>query len=352
LFTGPLHERIAADLRTAIVRGDHLPGTKLPTEAELAQRFGAGRGTVRAALRSLEADGLVTSRQGSGRIVLGGSVSQSFADLRSFAQWARSTGRSPGGLFISRVRRPAEPIEAAALQTAAGTDVLYTVRLRTLDGAPALVERCTYPGWLADTIRELDERCASVTAEVRRLTGMAAESGTHTLDVTRADSIDSQLLGCPLGAPILRRRAITRRHDGVPVDYTDDHYAEGAASFTLHNSLRANALSRYLHVTTANPPEPHDGSEEHVHFATADVGLDQPRADRTQPVALPEQQQPGAPRSTPYPWGPEDTGMNRADVARLRELEAENTRLKRIVADLALDIQELKGRSQRDVERP
>jgi GntR family transcriptional regulator len=210
---------------------------------------------VRAALRAIEAEGLVTSRQGSGRVVLGGGPSQHFDALRSFAQWARETGHTPGGVFVTRVRRPAEAAEAAALYVDPGSEVLYTVRLRTLDGTPVLVERCTYPGWLADTIAELDERCASVTAEVRRLTGMVAVSGTHTLDVTRADAIDSDLLGCDVGAPILRRRAITRSHSGVPLDYTDDHYAEGAASFTLHNSVTTNVLSRYVSPTALPVPK-------------------------------------------------------------------------------------------------
>jgi GntR family transcriptional regulator len=244
----PLHERIASELRDAIVRGDHPPGSKLPTEAELARRYDAGRGTVRAALRAVEMEGLVTSRQGSGRVVLGGGIAQSFDELRSFAQWARATGHTPGGRFVTRVRRPADATEAATLQLDAGAEVLFTVRLRTLDGTPVFVERCTYPGWLADTISELDERCASVTAEVRRMTGIIAINGTHTLDVGRADAIDAELLGCEPGDPILRRRAITRSHDGRPLDYSDDHYAEGAASFTLHNSVTTNVLSRYLNA--------------------------------------------------------------------------------------------------------
>ncbi len=243
----PLHERIAAQVRAAIIRGDHPPGAKLPTEAELAARHGAGRGTVRAALRALEAEGLVASRRGSGRVVLGNRASQSFDELRSFAQWARAAGHAPGGLFVSRVRRVAQAPEAAALALQPGAEVLHTVRLRTLDQIPIFVERCTYPGWLADTIAALDPDCPSVTAEVRRVTGLVAVNGVHTLDVTRADAVDSELLGVAVGDPVLRRRAVTRSAGGVPLDYSDDHYAEGAASFTLHNSASANVLSRFLH---------------------------------------------------------------------------------------------------------
>jgi len=242
----PLHERIADALRGAIMRGDYPPGSKLPTEAELSALHGAGRGTIRSALQAVEAAGLVSARQGSGRVVLDVGVSQSFDELRSFAQWARATGRVPGGRFITRILRPAEPAEAAALHVAAGTDVLYTVRLRTMDGTPIFVEHCTYPGWLAATIARLDQNCPSVTAEVRRLTGTVAVTGTHTIDLSRADAADAELLGCQPGDPVLRRRAVTRRADGVPCDYTDDRYLEGAASFTLHNSATTNVLSRYL----------------------------------------------------------------------------------------------------------
>jgi GntR family transcriptional regulator len=147
---------------------------------------------------------------------------------------------------VTRALRKPEPAEAAALQVDADADVLYTIRLRTLDGAPVFVERCTYPGWIAGTIARLDVNCASVTAEVRRQTGIIAVTGTHTLDLARADAVDAELLGCRAGDPVLRRRAITRRADGVPCDYTDDHYAEGAALFTLHNSVTTNALSRFL----------------------------------------------------------------------------------------------------------
>ena len=46
--------------------------------------------------------------------------------------------------------------------------------------------------------------------------------------------------------------------------------------------------------------------------------------------------------ATYHRWRNQFGGMKADDVKRLKELEAENARLKRIVADQALDIQGLK----------
>jgi DNA-binding FadR family transcriptional regulator len=60
---------IAERLLTGILDGTYPDGTRLPPERELARHFGASRGTVREALRQLEAKGLLTRRIGSGTFV-------------------------------------------------------------------------------------------------------------------------------------------------------------------------------------------------------------------------------------------------------------------------------------------
>ena len=50
----------------------------------------------------------------------------------------------------------------------------------------------------------------------------------------------------------------------------------------------------------------------------------------------------GVTQQTLYIWKKRFAGMDVADAKRLKELEAENTKLKRIVADQALDIVMLK----------
>ena len=57
---------IRNDLETDIRLGRFAAGTKLPTEAELAARFGVNRHTVRRAIASLVEAGLALSRQGAG----------------------------------------------------------------------------------------------------------------------------------------------------------------------------------------------------------------------------------------------------------------------------------------------
>jgi DNA-binding FadR family transcriptional regulator len=57
-------ERIAATLRSAIVKGRFQPGDPLPSERELAERYAVNRSSIREAMKRLEAWGLVTIRHG------------------------------------------------------------------------------------------------------------------------------------------------------------------------------------------------------------------------------------------------------------------------------------------------
>lgn len=60
------HEIIARQLRDQILRGELVPGQRLPPEDELTERFGIARTTLREALRVLESQGLLTIRRGRG----------------------------------------------------------------------------------------------------------------------------------------------------------------------------------------------------------------------------------------------------------------------------------------------
>lgn len=61
--------QIAASIRTAIRDGELQPGSQLQPGEELARHFGVSRATITAAMRTLRAEGFVTSRPGSGTYV-------------------------------------------------------------------------------------------------------------------------------------------------------------------------------------------------------------------------------------------------------------------------------------------
>jgi DNA-binding GntR family transcriptional regulator len=61
--------QIADALRSRIVSGEQSPGSLLPSEATLCADFGVVRNTVRRALAALEAEGLIETLPGRGRLV-------------------------------------------------------------------------------------------------------------------------------------------------------------------------------------------------------------------------------------------------------------------------------------------
>ncbi len=66
---GRLPEEVGAVLEQRIRSGEFPPGSRLPTEAQLAAQFAVSRAVVREAIARLRADGLVDSRQGAGAFV-------------------------------------------------------------------------------------------------------------------------------------------------------------------------------------------------------------------------------------------------------------------------------------------
>jgi DNA-binding FadR family transcriptional regulator len=60
----PAYKAVSAAIERAIVEGALAAGAALPTEAELAERFGVHRSTVREAIRQVEQEGLLQRREG------------------------------------------------------------------------------------------------------------------------------------------------------------------------------------------------------------------------------------------------------------------------------------------------
>ncbi|MEU9894435.1 GntR family transcriptional regulator [Streptomyces phaeochromogenes] len=238
------HEEIAEELRRAIDREEYTVGSRLPAETDLASRYGVSRGTVRQAVAALTAEGLIGSRQGARRVVLASRRSQSFEELRSFAQWARAMGREATGHVVSSQYRPATAEDSVRLQLSTGTPVLHVLRVRGLDGDPVLLERTVYAAWISPAVESVEPDCPSVTQRLYEDTGLVFAYGEHVIDAVAAGAQDAELLDVRRTSPLLRVRRVTTTREGRPVEWSDDRYRPDAITFSVHNSIANNALAR------------------------------------------------------------------------------------------------------------
>jgi GntR family transcriptional regulator len=238
-----LYRKVAEDIKAAIAAGEVAAGSRLPSESELAERYSVSRGTIRQAFAALRADGIIASRRGARRVVIGGTRVQSFAELLSFSRWARAMGEEPGGRVISLQRRPAKPLEAERLAISLGAPIYHLTRVRLLSGRPVMIERGAFPDRVGVLVAGMDLARESITERLEEL-GIVFADAEHVMDAVAASTQDARLLGVSPRVPMLRECRLTSDLTGVPVEWSDDRYLGSAVAFSVRNSVAVNALSR------------------------------------------------------------------------------------------------------------
>jgi GntR family transcriptional regulator len=241
--TTSLYRKVADDLRAAIAAGNYPPGTRLPSESDLAERYAVSRGTVRQAFAALRADGVIASRRGARRIVLGGPQLQSFGELLSFSRWAKAIGERPSGRVVDITRREARPSEAEQLGLPPGAVIYHLTRVRMLSGQPVMIERTAFPDRVGALVAGIDADRESIYERLEEL-GVVFADAEHVIDAVTASTDDARLLGCRPRAPLLRERRRATDPAGVPLEWSEDRYLGSAVAFTVHNSVAVSALSR------------------------------------------------------------------------------------------------------------
>jgi GntR family transcriptional regulator len=155
----PLYEQVADALRADIRRGRYQPGAKLPSEREISERFEVSKVTARQAIVQLRAEGLVTSRVGSGVFVaaspplrrLSGDILRGEGLYGAFDR----LGLVPN-VATTITREAATEEVAEALDVPPGAEVLVHVRLaRAEGGLPLFLATNYFPAWVVEAVPEL-----------------------------------------------------------------------------------------------------------------------------------------------------------------------------------------------------
>src|SRR5262245_53651813 len=212
-----LWRRVADELERAIADGTYQPGTRLPGEIEIAERFGVNRHTVRRALATLAERHLVRAERGSGTFVEARRIPYPIRARTRFSEIIGGSGRAAGGRMIASAAEAADDEIATRLGVKLGTPLIRIDALRHADRVPL----CIGTSWLP---AERFPDAARVYAAARSMTRTLAHFGVrdyrrHSTRVVAAlaDAADAARLELAPGRPILVVDSIDVDLTGRPI---------------------------------------------------------------------------------------------------------------------------------------
>jgi GntR family transcriptional regulator len=220
---GPTGEDVRRRLIGMVERGTLQPGQKLGAERELAIKLGVSRSTLRQALASLEAAGVVrrVPGRGGGTFIASAKVERDLSRIVGVPTLLRDQGFTAGSRVVSVGVATAGADAAEALGIAAEDFVVDLVRIRLADGVPISLEHAMFPAELVPGLPERD-LAGSIYELIDREYGLRPEEAIEHIEVTAAGPLEASILGVRPGDPVLSVTRTTRDAKGVVFEYSHD----------------------------------------------------------------------------------------------------------------------------------
>lgn len=147
--------RLVVDARLRELLAHANVGDRLPSERELSARWCAARMTVRRAMDSLVAEGLVVRRHGSGAYVAPRPFVRVLG-LTSFSEDMRQRGLAPGSRLLAFGTVDSDATLAAQMRVPVRERMVNFSRLRLGSGEPMAVETVWIPAVLVPRLTARD----------------------------------------------------------------------------------------------------------------------------------------------------------------------------------------------------
>lgn len=230
----PLWQAIYDTLRAEIARGHWRAGSRLPTEAELAQRFDVNRHTVRRALAALAEAGLVQSRRGAGVFVRAPARLPYHIGKRTrFHQNLLTSGRAPSRRILHAALARATEAEAEALALPSAAPVHTVEGVSLADAQPISLFRSVFCAMRFPQLGAALAAGQSVTAALKALgvrdyTRKSTRISGHIADVLQARHLD-----IAPGDMLLLSEAINVDTDGHPLEFGQTHFVAARVDLVL-----------------------------------------------------------------------------------------------------------------------
>jgi GntR family transcriptional regulator len=227
----PLYRQIKDLLLEGLRGGEWRPGEAIPSELELAARYGVSQGTVRKAIDELAAENLLVRRQGKGTFVAThGEPQVRFRFLRLTPDSGEAVAAERELLEFRRARASAEL--ARLLELKPGEPVIMLKRRIAFDGSPVLLEEVWLPGnrFKGVTAAAISEHQGALYNLFETEFGTRMVRAEERLKAVSADAAAAELLGVEPGHALLQVERLSFTYGDTPVEWrkgvykTDRHY--------------------------------------------------------------------------------------------------------------------------------
>ncbi|MBN9008842.1 MAG: phosphonate metabolism transcriptional regulator PhnF [Rhizobiales bacterium] len=212
---------VAGGIRSAIAAGIADGQGRLPSEVDLASRFGVNRHTVRAAIQALAQEGVLAAEQGRGTYVRRQrKLVYPIGARTRFSAGFDGQARTTSVELLDHGEEAAPGVVAEALGFAPGSRLPRVETLGKADGVA--VSRATH--WFAGgrfrKVAATIGRTGSITRALAAVGIRDYVRASTLVEASHADVGDTQVLGLSPGAIVLVTRALNHDPAGAPIQYS------------------------------------------------------------------------------------------------------------------------------------
>lgn len=222
-----IHNQIKRDVENHVYK----VGDRIPAERQLAVKFGVSRMTLRQAIKTLEEEGILERRLGSGTYVASQKVQEKMSGIMSFTEITQANGQIPSSKLISyQIGKPSLS-EKERLNLNPDSEVLRMERIRFADETPICYEVVTIQYHLVENLSKDD--ISTHLYETLNKNGYRIGRVTEHISAAVANENDARLLNAKKGEALITRRQVTELSNGQPFEYTRARYVAERFEFTF-----------------------------------------------------------------------------------------------------------------------
>ncbi|MFM7461293.1 MAG: GntR family transcriptional regulator [Burkholderiales bacterium] len=220
----PLYEQIKVLITRSLVVGEWGPGELIPSEFELARRFGVSQGTVRKAIDALAAEYILVRRQGKGTFVATHTApthQYRFLRIRADGADLDSAKHHPRTIFVGLQKAKADNSSAAKLALRINQSVWVISRLLVFDDRPLIFDEIVLAqsGFPNLSMEKLVASQGSIYSFLETAYGTRMVRAEESIKAVGANKLAAKHLGVPVGTPLLSVDRVAYSYGDKPVEW-------------------------------------------------------------------------------------------------------------------------------------